>query len=239
MPRVLAGHFSVAEAKFGSERSVMLGRDVAILRSELASPVWDYIALGHIHRYQNLTGGGGEFPAEGGWEAGLPPAVYSGSLERVDFGEEREPKGFCWVELERENTRYRFMPVQARPFVTIQVDARHSEDPTEAALARAFAARERAAGAVVRLQIKMDAGQEPLWREKEIYKALEGAYHLTINKEIEHPARVRLGGLAPETLTPAELVERYFQSRDFESGRVQKLVEFAKRIIEEDRHSEP
>jgi exonuclease SbcD len=232
MPRVFAGHFSVSEAKFGSERSVMLGRDVAILKSQLAHPAWDYIALGHIHRYQNLTASGqGEFPVEGGPEGGLPPVVYSGSLERVDFGEEREPKGFCWVELERGRTRYRFVRVQARPFLTIQADARQAEDPTEAALARVAAYQAEAAGAVVRLQVKLDAGQEAQWRDREIYKALDAAYHVTINKEIENAARVRLGGLAPETLTPTELVARYFQSRDYQLEQVGKLVEYAETII--------
>ena len=89
MPRVLAGHFSVSEAKLGSERTVMLGRDVAVATSTLADPAWDYVALGHIHRHQDLNPGA------------APPVVYSGSLERIDFGEEHEPKGFCWVELEQ------------------------------------------------------------------------------------------------------------------------------------------
>ena len=232
MPRVLAGHFSVSEAKFGSERSVMLGRDVAILKSELADPAWDYVALGHIHRYQNLTAsGGGEFPAEGAFEDGVPPVVYSGSLERVDFGEEREPKGFCWVELERGHTRYQFVPVQARPFVTIQADVRAAEDPTEAALARLETHRGDLAGAVVRLQVKIRAAQEPAWRDREIFKALDMAYHVAINKDVEHPARVRLGDLLPETLTPAELVARYFENRNYEPERVSKLVEYAATII--------
>jgi exonuclease SbcD len=212
----------------------MLGRDVAIGRSQLAGSAWDYVALGHIHRYQNLTAaGGGEFPARGQREGDLPPVVYSGSLERVDFGEEHEPKGFCWVELERGNTRYEFVRVKARAFVTVQVDARSAEDPTAAALARIEAAQERAAGAVVRVQVKMNVGQEAQWREREVHKALAGAYHVTISKDIEHPARVRLGGLAPETLTPAQLIEHYFQSKEYEPERVSKLVEYAGRIIDE------
>jgi exonuclease SbcD len=40
MPAVLVGHFSVSEAKLGSERTVMLGRDVVVLKSVLADPAW-------------------------------------------------------------------------------------------------------------------------------------------------------------------------------------------------------
>ena len=53
-PRLLTGHFSVSGALWGSERSVMLGRDVVVDLAALADPRWDYVALGHIHRHQNL-----------------------------------------------------------------------------------------------------------------------------------------------------------------------------------------
>jgi DNA repair protein SbcD/Mre11 len=57
VPRVLTGHFTVSGAVYGSERSVMMGRDLAVTLSEIADPVWDYVALGHIHAHQNLTAG--------------------------------------------------------------------------------------------------------------------------------------------------------------------------------------
>src|SRR4051812_17848561 len=40
-PRVLTGHFTVSGAMLGSERGVMIGRDVAVLPSVLADPTWD------------------------------------------------------------------------------------------------------------------------------------------------------------------------------------------------------
>ena len=55
----------MSDAKFGSERTVMLGRDVVVLKSVLAVPAWDYVALGHIHRHQELNRGQ------------QPPIVYS------------------------------------------------------------------------------------------------------------------------------------------------------------------
>src|SRR3990172_4108868 len=57
VPRVLVGHFSVGGAAYGSERSVILGRDLVIPKSALSCPVLGYVALGHIHKHQNLTWG--------------------------------------------------------------------------------------------------------------------------------------------------------------------------------------
>ena len=48
MPRVLSSHLSVSEAKLGSERIVMLGKDVSIGKSVLNDQVWDYVALGQF-----------------------------------------------------------------------------------------------------------------------------------------------------------------------------------------------
>ncbi len=217
MPRVLCGHYTVAEAKFGSERTVMLGRDVAVLLSSVADPAWDYVALGHIHKHQALN------------PSGYPPVVYSGSLERIDFGEEREPKGFCWVELARGGTRWEFVPVNARPFLTIQLDLREAGDPTQAAL-EALEERE-VGGMVVRLKARLRPEQSAAFREREIQRALSEAASVSVMREVEFEARARLGDLSPETLTPLQLVERYFESRGESSERIEALMTKAEELL--------
>jgi exonuclease SbcD len=221
MPRLLAGHFSVAEAKLGSERTVMLGRDVAVLKSTVADPAWDYVALGHIHRHQDLNPGG------------QPPVVYSGSLERIDFGEEGEPKGFCWVELERGRARWEFVPVNARPFRTIRVDARQQEDPTEAVL-QALRPVE-VEGAVVRVLVQLRSDQQSMLRERELQAALAGAASGLISREVEVEARARLGEGSAEALTPLQLVERYFRARGETSERLEALLTKAEDCLRDTR----
>ncbi len=217
LPRLLAAHFSVAEARFGSERSVMLGRDVAVMRSALVDGGWDYVALGHIHRHQDLNPGG------------YPSVVYSGSLERIDFGEEEETKGFCWVEVQRGATRWQFIPVAARPFRTVRVDARREPDATAAALAALQPLDLE--GAVVRLILRLGESQVASVREREVQAALAGAASVSLIREVESEARARLGDLAPEALTPLQLVERYFQSRGERSERLRALLGKAEELF--------
>lgn len=90
IPAVLAGHLTVSSGIFsGSEKRAIYGTDPVLLPSQLAIAPFDYVALGHLHRYQNLN------------PHGYPAIVYSGSIERVDFGERKEDKGFCIVNIEK------------------------------------------------------------------------------------------------------------------------------------------
>ncbi len=216
-PRVLAGHFTVSGAMLGSERNVMVGRDVAVLPSVLADPVWDYVALGHIHKHQNLTAG----------RSGVPPVIYSGSMERIDFGEEGDPKGFCWVELERGHVRWQFVPVNARPFVTLRIDVRKVENPMQQIFETI--GKHALEDAVVRLIIQADVTNEPRIQEGPIQEALRNAkvsMIASVQKDIERPTRARLGA-SPEGLTSTELLERYLQSKNISRERIGLLLERA------------
>jgi DNA repair protein SbcD/Mre11 len=221
LPAVLVGHFSVAGAVWGSERSVMLGRDVVVPKSALADPAFDYVALGHIHKHQNLSAG----------EVGVPPVVYAGSLERIDFGEEGQTKGFCWVELARGATEWQFVPVKARPFRTIRADVRQAEDPTQTVL-DAVAGHD-IADAVVRLIVQTTPEAEARLRDKEIQKALAPANYLAaFVKETEHQERVRLGDVAPESLTPAELLALYLVAKETPPERAEMLLTYAETLFQ-------
>jgi exonuclease SbcD len=219
LPAILAGHFSVSEARFGSERVVMLGRDVVVLRSVLADPIWDYVALGHVHRHQELNDGQ------------HPPIVYCGSLERIDFGEEMEPKGFVVAEVRRGHTEWQFQPVEARRFVTIRADVRDEADPLAALLAAI--ARHDVADSVVRVFVQARPEQEGLIRDADVRRALSAAYSVAgVSKEIERAYRQRLGGESPEGLTPAELLARYLESRGTPPQRIEILLQHAEEILQ-------
>jgi len=219
MPAVLVGHFSVSDAKYGSERSVMLGRDVVVLKSVLANPAWDYVALGHIHRHQELNGGQ------------PPPIVYCGSLERIDFGEEKEPKGFVIADVRRGHAEWQFHPVTARRFVTIRADVRDEPDPSKAVLEAIT--QQEVDDSVVRVIIQARPEQEELLNDAEIRRALDDAYYVaSISKDIERAYRQRLGTESAEELTPAELLARYLQSKETAPDRIEVLLRYAEEIFQ-------
>lgn len=225
IPAVLTGHFTVQGAKLGSERGVMLGRDVAVLSSTLADPIWDYVALGHIHYHQDMNAGH------------YPPVVYSGSVERIDFGEEGAPKGFCWVNLVRGATTYEFVELPCRPFITIRCDVRHTQDPTAAIIQTV--ARYDLQDAVVRVIVNATPENEPLIRDRDIELALDGCGFLAaIQRDIDYPVRARLGVERPEGLTPMELLERYLNSKNTDPNRHALLMEYAEHLLFDEEESQ-
>lgn len=219
-PAILTAHLSVSGATFGSERFIMLGQDTMIKLDSLCLPAWDYVALGHIHRHQVVNPGQ------------YPSVVYAGSAERIDFGEAEQTKGFCWVEVAPGKTRWSFVPLSARAFVTIEVDATEDEDPTEAAL-RAIERRD-VRDAVVRIRVRMRSEQESLFNPRAVERALSEAHAVAgIGREVLRETRSRVGVSNPERLMPEELLERYFASRNVPAERIKALVALGRSLMQE------
>ncbi len=221
VPAVLAAHLSITGATYGSERSVMIGRDALVAKSAIDDPAWDYVALGHVHKHQSLNEG----------PTAHPPMVYAGSLERIDFGEEGDPKGFCWVELTRGEATWEFVEVKARPFVTVRADVRDAEEPL--ATLRQIVAEHDLHDAVVRLILQMREDQKTLLRDYEVRELLSDAYYIGgISREVERKARVRLGEQSPEEMTDRELLATYLEVKETPPERIEDLLEHAAAIFQ-------
>jgi exonuclease SbcD len=229
-PRILTGHFTVEGAVWGSERGIMLGRDIQAPLSALADSRWDYVALGHIHKHQNLTDG----------RADVPPVVYAGSLDRVDFGEENELKGYCWVELRRGGAKWGFKRSKARPFLTLRADLRESSDPTRALLALIEEQAEEVRDAVVRIRVQLTPETDALLDENPPRDALRRAganFIAPFQRIVDQGIRARLGE-TPESLTDAELLERYLISKEIAPERRARLLAAAEPIFSGDLDGE-
>ena len=224
LPALFAGHVSVAQAKTGSEQSMILGHDHVLLKSDVALPQLDYVALGHVHRHQRLGDD--------------PPVVYSGSLERVDFGEEDDEKGFCVVELDPERpvgrrvVSFRFQPVEARRFTTVSVTVPDEDlDPT-GTVVRAIGAHD-VWDAIVRVLIEVSGELAGHIRDNEVRAALEGAHYVaTISKNVAADLTTRLpAGTA--ALRPRDALELYLKGRGVEADRMERLLRHADKMMEE------
>jgi exonuclease SbcD len=221
LPAFLLAHITATDAKLaGTERSAVIGHDPTILTSVLANPAFDYVALGHVHRFQDLN------------PAGHPPVVYPGSIERVDFGEEYETCGFCIVEYENKGrTRYRFVETPARRFVTIEAEVAPEEPPTERLLSEIK--RHDLKETIVRMLYTVPEDRQHLVDLKAIRAALEGAFLVAaIVRKAEAPERVRRAAVS-ENLNLMEALDRYFENNPSLTPFVQDMKSYARHLEQE------
>ncbi|MDP6494417.1 MAG: exonuclease SbcCD subunit D [Dehalococcoidia bacterium] len=225
IPTVLVAHVSLNTAMTSSEQSMLLGRDPIIMQSALAHPSLDYVALGHIHKHQVLSQN--------------PHVAYSGSLERIDFGEENDDKGFCLIDLDpsrppgRRLVDFNFNRVKARPFLTIEVKVNAQQDPTEEAL-KAIA-RRHVAGAIVRVKVAMPQEVESRLREDEVRSALSEAQFITpIARNVQRDRRTRLSSIPVEGLSPQQALRLYLEAANIPQDRANLLLSYGENIINEE-----
>jgi exonuclease SbcD len=227
IPKIMAAHVWVSTAKLGSEKTMMMGKEPALLPGNVALPVFDYVALGHIHRAQVLNEN--------------PPVVYAGSLERLDFSDAKQDKGFYEISIDylsgEKKLDYKFHEVSARRFVTVNIDISNSDgDPTDNIVKAIEDADVK--DAIVKVQITLSRDKEEILRESEIYKALKEAYYFSIGKEFKRMDVVETGIWASEELTPVEALRTYLESKELPRDRMNILMEYGEKIIKEVSSSE-
>lgn len=223
VPAILVGHLMVMGADLGSEQRMILGYEPDVLTGAVAQPAFDAVLLGHVHRGQVLRDES-------------PPVLYAGSLERIDFGDEGQEKGFYVVEIEgaaRPRTvAYRFVPLKARRFLSLEVDATPGA-PMERALERISRAVEagQVAGAVVRLRLRVRPEDGGLVDATALRRALADAFFVAgLTVEVERPDRTSFR--APlERMEPLEALERYWIDRGVSSKRREVLLRYAQELL--------
>ncbi len=224
IPSILAAHISVSTAKLGSEQTISVGNDLTISPSALLKDEWDYIALGHIHRHQVLEES--------------PLMIYSGSIERIDFGEEKEDKGFCVIELpapaksgSKNGVTYKFEKTPARRFLSLDIQCL-TTNPTLEVLK--FIAEHDVKDAVVRVRIKVPSHLRHLVQRDEILKSLSSAHYIAYVdiESLGEDVRTRNPNLT-EAAGPLVALEEYILSREDLKERRDELLKFAGELIGE------
>ncbi|GAI82507.1 unnamed protein product, partial [marine sediment metagenome] len=199
-----------------------------LLLSNVANPAFDYIALGHIHKHQVLSHN--------------PPVVYPGSLERLDFSEEEDNKGFYIVEIEpdketgKRRVSFDFHPVTGRRFLTINISIESPDTEPTSTVLRAIAEQEdRVRDAIVRLNISLPAEIEGQLRDNDIRNMLKEAYYFTIAKDIQRETRLRLGKWTAEEIPPLDALKAYLESKKVSPERAKLLLEYGEKLMQEQR----
>lgn len=207
LPALLTAHIAMhgSKVKNGSEQPMTIGSFPQLLPSTLDPARFDYVALGHHHIQQQV--------------GTRPPMYYAGSMQRIDFGEEHDPKGFMAITLDpsppagERASDVRFVEVHARRFVTVEAIVR-GDDPT----AEVIAAIEKQPirDAIVRVLIALTPQQNALLRDQDVQEALRPAHNVAaVMKTIAGEQRRRaFDGSESATMRPADALRRWLDLTD-------------------------
>jgi DNA repair protein SbcD/Mre11 len=217
---ILTAHFTVRNALVGVQGMLVSPAEPQVPVERVALPQFDYVAMGHIHKYQICN------------NKQQPPVVYPGSIDRIDFGEKDENKGFVIVDIRKRDARIERIDLQTRAFLEINLDASHAEDPTAYLLAELE--KRPIADAVIKVSYKIPREKLALVREDEIRKALSVAHTLVaLSRELPGgSASTRSEGLT-ESVTPQQALALYLDNQPRLLSLRDDLVTAAQRLLDE------
>jgi len=223
LPVILTAHLSVEGAQYGSERSVMLGSDLTLPGSLVKDTRLDYVALGHIHKRQDLN------------EGAQPPVVYPGSIERVDFGEANDDKFYVIAEVEKHKAQVKWVKLAGRPFIDRRVTLRSAESVTTD-LQAVLPAPGEMDGAIVRLTVDYPREWDTLIDETALRRQAAAAFEFHLVKRPQSTARIRLpADQTISSLSPLELLGQYWKAAKVEEQNdIEALQKLAEEIILEE-----
>jgi exonuclease SbcD len=221
LPAIVVGHAHLFGARIGAERLLTMGSDPMYDMQTFDLPLVDFVALGHIHKHQVL-------------HYATPQLVYAGSIDRVDFGEQDETKGWVYVTiLEKGRAEFEFRAVKARPFLTIEARV-ESENATEDVVRAIARQANQLDNAVVRLRIDIPPERAGELREDDIRLQLKSAYYVApLERTSRQRPRSRWGadGVAIQRAGPLEALSLYLEHQKVEAPRRDTLLRYARALM--------
>ncbi len=217
---IFLSHSEIVGAEYGSEKGLAIANDVTIPISLLQDRRLDYVALGHIHKHQVLSTN--------------PLIVYAGSPHRIDFGEEKEDKGVCLVDIPaKKKASFTFVKTPAREFLSITINLK-PEDPTPTKTITDEIKKHDLKDKVVKVVINIPAGCEGEVEMDKIKKTLSDAHFIAgISRNIERKERARIeAGQEVEKLTPIQALQKYFEAKKYTEEKQKMFTEFAAKLLE-------
>jgi exonuclease SbcC len=197
-PAILIGHWAIGGCQTSSGMTIS-GGEPALPLGDLQAGPWRAVIMGHIHKPQ-------VFP-------GTPVVLHTGAMERVDFGEEHDPRGCYIVDTETGEVTWHDLPV--RRFWTWTIS-----DTGVAVLANAMGTQSLvtlvpatidAKGAICRIRYRCTEDQAKRIDNGALVRVLEeaGAYHVAgVYPEIIRADRSRAEGLTERT-SPLEALDTW------------------------------
>jgi len=228
--RILATHIPIGQAVISSEVTLesFVGENVDVSQ---IPPKFEYVALGHMHKFQQIT-------------HDKMLIYYAGSSERYEFNEEHDDKYFLIVELD-DKAEVTPIKLPTRKMLTIVDGDCSGLSATEISrliLDNIQKFGDTIADALVRIKLEnIDVDQSGLidWNEikAQLCKAKVFDYKLQPRTTVSLPESRGLEG--DYILPPSKELEIYVMGKKEYRGKWRLLLKLGNEIIKEAKEAEP
>lgn len=221
LPLVLAAHASIEGALIGAERMISLGNEFILPPGFVRNRRFNYVALGHIHKAQNMN------------EGAQPPVIYPGSIERIDFGEVADDKFYVVATLESgRDTVVEWRRLEGRRFIDLLVRADQGEPALQSRLIAALPPAPELEGAIVRLVVEYHGDLESQIDEAELRRRAASALEFHFVRRPVRSNRSRIGDVQVNAMSAAELLDVYLRSLNYPEAESAELLRLGADIIQ-------
>jgi len=179
------------------------------------------VALGHIHKPQNLD------------EGGHHPVIYPGSIERVDFGEAADDKFYVIADVKKDGkTQVEWQKLSGRRFIDRFVRLETPADFDEK-LKAAMPSEDQLVDAVVRLVVEYPFEYESLLDEAALRKQGEVCLEFHLVRRPQRETRIRLPqDQTISSLSALDLLDVYWRSVNSDDSETEELQKLAAEVIQ-------
>lgn len=173
------------------------------------------VVTGHLHKHQTLYNS--------------PLVFYTGSLQRVDFSEEKQPKGFVLLNVNQDCTViYDFIEVESQKMFTLDLDLIGENEETDTIISNLDMFKKKVNNAILRIRVDIDKNNSI--NEARVYEyayKLGATNVLDIQKKFQKQNTTRNIDLT-EHVTERQALELYYIGKE----DAEALIELGNEIVE-------
>lgn len=220
VPILFAGHFTIRDARSGSEgKTVNKFNEPVVPKHALESKDYLYAAMGHLHKFQKVMDN--------------PPTFYTGSINRTDFNEDEDDKGFMHVNVDNKKVDYKFIKVDARKFVDLVYDLSGMDEPQVYLLEEIEKRKEELTNAVAKLQVTLSESNCSKYDAVAITKVLDEICNHVHGSSIPYVKKTskKVESKFNESMTPMQAMFEYGGIHLKKKEELELFLKFGEQII--------
>ena len=210
--KILFAHYYVVGAKIRETSCPEVLPGEFSFTKDMIPDNLDIAVFGHIHLHQSMG------------KIGKTEIVYPGAVERIDWGEREDPKGF--ISLSVKEKSWGFVKLPVRDMMKINVEVMPDEEPNEKIL-RSIG---DVAGKMVRLEVTLPEGLRTKVSEDKINEKLKNTFYYDIRWVEKKGEKI---GLISFTTNPYDLLREFIGLNYAKHPRKDELLNEGSNILKE------